>query len=85
MFGILFKKKTTEKCDYSKWKELKAIDDRGFQKAAEGFDIVSEILSAASKLDVVKMATKTKELEAKTDEVNGFVDERRKVLKELGY
>jgi len=72
-------------CDYSTWKSLKEIDDKGFGYAADGMNLCSEGFEAISEFDVKRIENITKEMTAVGVKIKNTGVERQLILKSLGY
>lgn len=67
------------------WKELKAVDDRGFYLAGQAMGTSVGFIEAAEHNDPVAMKGLLEQMATVTDELETTSDQRRELLAKLGY
>lgn len=67
------------------WKELKTIDDEGFNVAADGFYTISGIFTAIGNNDTNILNRGIADLQETTARMNNVSKTRQQILKSLGY
>ncbi len=90
---ILAPKNPTEKvitevekeCDYTAWRQLKEIDDEGFNHCTVGFELASEGFYAISTMEFDKIDDIVARTTANNDKITNTAIRRQEVLRTLGY
>lgn len=85
--GIAFSTtKTEEVCPKDNdWKQLKLIDDEGFNLAAESFSITGEMIEAESTGNATALREAQERFRDNTEKIVELAQTRKEVLKKLGY
>ena len=77
--------KIVEVSNLNEWRQLKQIDDRGFNLCADGMNTASKAMSAVINGDLQGLTDANEELLNINTEVNKTANERQLILLELGY
>ena len=77
---------TTEVCpDESTWRELKVVDDRGFQLASDGFLIAGDMVMVIDDADSTAFYEYLDQMNANNVKIEATADRRLEILARLGY
>jgi hypothetical protein len=72
-------------CNYSNWKALKEIDDRGFSLSASSAVSCSDGFNALLDQDVDAMNKVIDKMKVLVPQIEKITTERQEILKKLGY
>ena len=78
-------KEVPAQCDYSTWKRLKEVDDRGFGYCVKTMELCSQGFTAISNLDVAGIQRVTNDMNRVVPNIEATASERQTILSKLGY
>lgn len=78
-------KEVPAQCDYTDWKELKAVDDIGLGYCATFADLASKSFEAISRFDTQRLSEITEEVNALSPKITELAERRQALLTKLGY
>jgi hypothetical protein len=82
---VFVNKEVPTQCNYSKWQQLKEIDDTVFIYCAINSTLASKGMIAVYNQDIKEMESITSQVKEVNNKINAAGDIRRPLLRELGY